>query len=125
MIRRLALFCACVAVLVALSAWAVGEVHGPRGEGASAASSQVAGVQGRSDVRMGGLPAHERRPCRERFAGSLTPCAAFATLSSAAQVAPPSPARLLFALHSDRIPQPLLDEARFRPPRPIAGAARA
>ena len=126
MIRGLVLLCACVGILIALSAWTGEQVSGgSRDDGMLAAALQAVTVAVSGDVRTGGKPDHERRPCRDRLAGSLAPCAAFATLSSAAQVAPPSPRRVIFAFRSDRIPRRLLDEARFRPPRPTVGAARA
>lgn len=126
MIRGLALLCACVALLVTLSAWTAGPVPGEsRGDGALAASSLAAGSSLSGDIHKGDRPDHERRPCRDRLAGSLAPCAVFATLSSAGQVAPPSPERLIFALQSDRMPRQLLGDARFRPPRPSESASRA
>lgn len=126
MIRRLALCCACIAVLVALSAWAVGKISADvRGDGPLAASSAAARVVASGEARAGAPADHERRPCRDRLAGSLAPCAAFATLSAAAEVARPTPERLTFALLSDRLVRQELDDARFRPPRPTAGAARA
>jgi hypothetical protein len=126
MIRRLALCCACIAVLVALSAWAVGQISADsRGDGPLVASAAAARVAVSAEARAGAPADHERRPCRDRLAGSRAPCAAFATLSSTAEVARPSPECLTFALLSDRIIRQELDDTRFRPPRPPAGAARA
>lgn len=126
MIRGLALLCTCIALLVAGWAWSGGPAPvGMRAGGDVVELSRGVLVVRSDDARGGGHADHKRRPCRERLAGSLAPCAAFATLSSMSPIVPPAPERLVFALQSDRMPRQLLDDARFRPPRPLAGALRA